>query len=135
VQNTAMTELIDRRRSVRVPCDISVDYEVSGALAQLGRITNIGTAGACLTTAGEIPSPVGADLVLRFQFPGSNGPIQAEGKVKWATQGIAGVEFGHLSGPGRDKIARYCAKGPSRTSRYLEVLRELLHVLRRSLRE
>ncbi len=134
MQNTAMTELIDRRRSARVPCDISVDYEVRGALAQLGQITNIGTAGACLTTEGEIP-PVGADLLLRFQFLVGNGPIQAEGKVKWATQGIAGVEFGHLSGPGRDKIARYCAKEPSRTSRYLEVLRELLHVLRRSLRE
>ena len=130
-----MTALIDRRGSARVPCDISVDYEVRGALAQLGRITNIGTAGACLTTEGEIPPPVGADLVLRFQFPGSNGPIQAEGKVKWATQGIAGVEFVHLSRAARDQIARYFAKEPFRTSRFLGVLRELLDVLRRSLRE
>ncbi len=129
-----MTALIDRRGSARVPCDISVDYEVRGALAQLGRITNIGTAGACITTEREI-LPVGADLLLRFQFLVDNGPIQAEGKVKWATQGITGVEFVHLSRAARDQIARYFAKEPFRTSRFLGVLRELLDVLRRSLRE
>ena len=40
-----MSELIDRRVSPRIFCDFSVDYQARGARAELGRISNIGTAG------------------------------------------------------------------------------------------
>ncbi len=108
-----MSELIDRRVSPRIFCDFSVDYEARGARAELGRISNIGTAGARLTTQGAIP-PVGADLLLHFHLPLSKRPIKAASKVRWVTQGTAGVEFGDLSLHAQDEMWRYYAKESAR---------------------
>ena len=143
-----MSELIDRRVSPRIFCDFSVDYQARGARAELGRISNIGTAGARLTTQGAIP-PVGADLLLHFRLPLSKRPVKAAGKVRWTTQWTAGVEFGDLSIGAQDEIWRYYAKEsarqrggggrpaePSGTGRDLEVPREgVLDAWRRFIRE
>ncbi len=143
-----MSELIDRRVSPRIFCDFSVDYQARGARAELGRINNIGTAGARLTTQEAIP-PVGADLFLQFRLPLSKRPIKAASKVRWVTQGTAGVEFGDLSLHAQDEMWRYYAKEsaqqrggggrlaePSGTARDLEVPREgVLDAWRRFIRE
>ncbi len=100
-----MSELIDRRVSPRIFCDFSVDYEARGARAELGRISNIGTGGMLLTMQGGGP-PLGADLLLRFHLPLSKRPIKAASKVRWVTQGTAGVEFGDLSLQAQGEISR-----------------------------
>jgi hypothetical protein len=41
-------DLSDRRRSPRIPCDLSVEYEERGARTQQGRIANIGITGTLL---------------------------------------------------------------------------------------
>ncbi len=108
-----MSELLDRRVSPRISCDFSVNYQARGARAELGRINNIGTAGARLTTQEAIP-PVGADLVLHFRLPLSKRPIKAASNVRWVTQGTAGVEFGNLSIRAQDEIWRYYARESAR---------------------
>ncbi len=60
-----MINVIDRRVSPRISCDLWVDYEVMGTRTQAGRITNIGTDGVLLTTQGASPS-VGTELLLCF---------------------------------------------------------------------
>ncbi len=142
-----MSGLIDRRVSPRIFCDLWVDYEARGARAQLGRIINLGTAGACLTTQGAIP-PVGADLLLCFHFPLRKRPIEAMGHVRWVTRGTAGVEFGQLGPQAQNEIWRYYAKEsawqrgggvrsfqPSGRRRDLEVFRDVLEAWRRHIRE
>ncbi len=143
-----MSELLDRRVSPRIPCDFSVDYEARGTRTQEGRIANIGTGGMLLTMQGGAP-PLGADLLLRFHLPLSKRPIKAASKVRWVTQGTAGVEFGDLSLHAQDEMWRYYAKEsaqqrggggrlaePSGTARDLEVPREgVLDAWRRFIRE
>lgn len=108
-QAVAMSYAIDKRRSPRIPCDLSVEYDVKDAPAQLGWLVNIGTTGALITTEGVIP-PVGAQLRLRFHLPLSNRRVQTVGTVRWATPGRIGVEFTHLSLHEQDEIWRYYAK-------------------------
>lgn len=72
-------------------------------------MTNIGTGGAVLTTQGPTP-PVGAELLLCFQLPISNRPVEVTGCVRWATPGTAGVEFVHLNLQQQDEIWRYYAR-------------------------
>lgn len=104
-----MTEPPDKRRAPRAACDLVVEYEIRGARRQQGRMTNIGTHGTLLTTQEMIPS-VGADVLLRFHLPLSNRSVQALAKVKWVTEGAAGVEFLHLGLQEKDEIWRYYAR-------------------------
>ncbi len=142
-----MSELIDRRVSPRIFCDLWVDYKPGGAHTQPGRITNIGTAGAQLTTQGAVPA-IGADLLLRFHLPRSKRPIEAMGHVRWATRGTAGVEFGQLDPQAQNEIWRYYAKDlawqrgggvrspePSGRRRDLEVFCDLLNAWHRFIGE
>ena len=94
-KEAAISSLGDRRRSPRVPCDIRVEYTRTGTYPQHGRITDIGTGGALITTPRAIP--VGTTLVLRFLLPPSNHPIRAVCKVKWLNQQTVGVEFDGLT--------------------------------------
>lgn len=80
---------------------------------QMGRITNIGTAGVCLATQRLI-LPAGADVVLHFRLPIGKRPIQAGGTVRWAAQWTAGVELLHVSFQDQDEIWRYYAKESAR---------------------
>jgi hypothetical protein len=108
-----MSDLIDRRLSPRISCDIRVDYKAGDADAQMGRITNIGTAGVCLATQRLI-LPVGADVLLHFRLPIGKRPIQAGGTVRWAAQWTAGVELVQVSFQDQDEIWRYYAKESAR---------------------
>ena len=104
-----MTEPTDKRRAPRAACDLVVEYEGRGARRQQGRMTNIGTHGTLLTTQETTPS-VGADVLLRFHLPLSHRPVQTLGKVKWVTEGAAGLEFLHLGLQEKDEIWRYYAR-------------------------
>ena len=108
-----MSDLIDRRLSPRIFCDLAVDYTARDMHAQTGRITNIGTAGVCLATQRLI-LPVGADVLLHFRLPLGKRPIQAGGTVRWAAQWTAGVELVHVSFQDQDEIWRYYAKESAR---------------------
>lgn len=108
-----MDDAIDRRISPRISCDLWVDYEVRGAHARAGRITNLGAGGALLTTEGTSP-PVGADLLLRFHLPLSRRQVQAVGKVRWAIREVTGVEFGDLRHQAQDELWRYYARESAR---------------------
>ncbi len=132
-----MTQLIDRRLSPRIFCDLAVDYTARDMHVQTGRITNIGTAGVCLATQRLI-LPVGADVLLHFRLPIGKRSIQAGGTVRWTAQWTAGVELVHLSFQDQDEIWRYYAKEsarqrgggvrfpePSGPIRYPAVLREI----------
>lgn len=118
-----MSELIDRRVSPRISCNLSVEYVVRGGDPQAGRITNIGTLGMLLLTQ-EGDLSVGAELLLRFILPLSNRPIQAEGTVRWATFGRAGVEVGHLTLQAQDEIWRAYARDCAEQDSWRRLIRE-----------
>ncbi|MFQ5802343.1 MAG: PilZ domain-containing protein [Candidatus Methylomirabilales bacterium] len=107
-----MSDSTDKRHSPRVPCDIPMEYEVEGARPQDGRITNIGTEGAFITTQETIP--VGTKLILRFQLPLSSRPIWTVCTVKWADQRTVGVEFAGLNLWEQQEIWKYYAKQSAR---------------------
>lgn len=108
-----MTHLEDRRRSPRIPCDLAMQYEIKGVGPRTGRIMNIGTGGVLLNTRGAIPS-VGDDVLLRFHLPLSKREIETAGKVRWSTEGQAGVEFAQLGLLQQDEIWRYYARESAR---------------------
>jgi len=108
-----MTDLIDRRLSPRISCDLAVDYTAGDVHAQMGRITNIGTAGLCLATQRVI-LPVGLDLSLHFRLPLGKRPIQAGGTVRWVVQLRAGVELIQMGYQDQDEIWRYYVKETAR---------------------
>lgn len=108
-----MIDLNDRRCSPRISCDLGVEYKARGTDAQMGRITNIGIAGMCVT-APRVSPPVGADLFLHFRLPLSRRAVQAGGTVRWAAQGTAGVELVHMNLQAQDEIWRYYAKESAR---------------------
>ncbi|MFQ5801583.1 MAG: PilZ domain-containing protein [Candidatus Methylomirabilales bacterium] len=107
-----MTKPGDRRHSPRAFCDISVEYTCTGTRAQDGRIANIGTGGALLSIPEAIP--VGTTLVLRFDLPPSNRPIQAVGEVKWLNQQKVGVGFVGLTVWEQQGVWQYYAKAAPR---------------------
>lgn len=108
-----MTDLTDRRLSPRISCDLAVDYTAGDAHGQMGRITNIGTAGLCLATQ-QVILPVGLDLSLHFQLPLGKRPIQAGGTVRWVVQWSAGVELIQMGYQEQDEIWRYYVKEAAR---------------------
>jgi c-di-GMP-binding flagellar brake protein YcgR len=111
-----MPYLSDERRSLRVPCDLSVEYAVKGAPTRQGRMKNIGPTGALLTTPGAVP-PVEVEVIVSFHLPLSQRPVRTLGKVRWAHQETAGVEFVHLSAQEREEIWRYYARESGRQQR------------------
>lgn len=111
-----MSEPTDRRRSPRITCDLSVEYEEKGMRPKQGRMTNIGTTGILLKTQGTSPA-VGAELFLRFRLPLSNRPVQTIGTVRWVSSWNAGVEFVQLNFQEQDEIWRFHARELARQRR------------------
>lgn len=108
-----MSNRINTRRSPRIPCNITMEYEIKGAPPQPGRITNIGTVGALLAAQETIP--VGTTVVLRFHLPVSNRQTRLTCTVKWADGDTIGVEFAHLSLQEQAEIWKYHARESART--------------------
>jgi hypothetical protein len=77
---------------------------------------NIGPTGALLTTPGAVP-PVEVEVIVSFHLPLSQRPVRTLGKVRWAHQETAGVEFVHLSAQEREEIWRYYARESGRQQR------------------
>jgi len=110
-----MSELANRRRSHRIPCNLSVQYKFRGGRFRGGQMTNLGANGLLLTIKGTTP-PVGADLLLRFYLPPNNRRVQVIGSVRWTTQGTAGVKFTILSHNTQVEIREYCRRESARTA-------------------
>lgn len=107
-----MGTLGDRRRSPRASCHVSAEYTRRGYRPQEGWIANIGTGGALLTTPEAIP--IGTTVILHFDLPPSNRPIQAVGEVKWRDQKKVGVGFVGLSVWEQQVMWQYYAKAAPR---------------------
>lgn len=101
-----LREQTNTRRFARIPCNLPTDYEVEGIGLCNGRIENIGIGGVLLNSQRPIPD-VGSDLHLCFRFPLSTRPVATVGKVRWTTDGRAGVEFVQLGQREQDEIYKY----------------------------
>ena len=108
VGDITMNNGTDTRRSPRISCDLPMEYQLQGSRPRDGRITRLGTLGALLTTHETVP--LGAELIITFRLPLTKRRINTVGKVRWANQGRAGVEFAHLGLQQRDEIWRYYAR-------------------------
>ncbi len=84
----------EKRRFIRHPAEISIDYKISGQVQEHAEYTkNISFGGLCFQ-AGH-PVELGTLLVLRF--PSINPDMEVSGKVVWCTvkkeRVLIGVEF------------------------------------------
>lgn len=107
-----MNDLAGERRSPRIPCDLPLEYEITGLGLRDGRITNLGTTGALLTT--EDPVPLGTEMVLNFRLPLTDRPLRTPCKVKWVGVRSVGVLFAHLNFQEKDEIWRFYARESSK---------------------
>jgi hypothetical protein len=107
-----MNDLAGERRSPRIPCDLPLEYEINGLGLRDGRITNLGTTGALLTT--EDPVPLGTEMVLNFRLPLTDRLLRTACKVKWVGVRSVGVVFAHLNFQEKDEIWRFYARESAR---------------------
>ena len=98
---------IDRRRSARAPLQVRVSYSTVDALfTEFSRNVNEGG----IFVATDTPPEIDTRVLLKFQLPGSDKPIQASGRVAWiqSAQGDEpagmGIEFDELDGKARAHI-------------------------------
>jgi type IV pilus assembly protein PilZ len=89
----------DRRKAPRADLVVRVDYQtVDELFSEFAR--NINEGGIFIES--EHPHPVGTDVKLQFQIPGSEDPIRVSGTVVRVSKGDAaepagmGIEFGSL---------------------------------------
>jgi uncharacterized protein (TIGR02266 family) len=119
------TESGDRRRDSRVRLEIPVDYsDVDDFFTQF--TSNINEGGIFVEM--EKPPEIDAEVQLKFRLPGTDEPLQVEGRVAWvrsATEAAGadastgpdgptqagrggragvGIQFQHLSTATREKI-------------------------------
>ena len=100
------------RRKTRVPTSIPVDFTCDG-ITRTGFILNLSETGAFVYSK-ELLRP-GDRLALRFSLPGSQGIIEAEGRVVWVNElgrdatilNGMGIHFTRLSPKDRALIASF----------------------------
>ena len=97
----------ERRGAQRAELMVQIDYStVDEIFSEFTRDINEG--GLFIET--DKPSPVGTEIALYFNLPGSNGGIETTGRVVRTTDGSSGipsgmgVEFDELTGSNRAKI-------------------------------
>jgi len=97
----------ERRRFDRSELLVRVEYStVDEIFSEFTRDINEG--GLFIET--EKPRPVGTEVVMRFNLPGSHEPLQTVGRVVWVRSARGddaagmGVEFDELSDPDRERI-------------------------------
>jgi len=116
------TESGDRRRDSRVRLEIPVDYSsVDDFFTQF--TSNINEGGIFVEM--EKPPEIDAEVQLKFRLPGTDEPLQVEGRVAWVRSAAeeagenastapdgpgqsgragVGIQFQHLSADTREKI-------------------------------
>ena len=106
---TEATIEIDRRRSARAPLHVRVSYATVDALfAEFS--SNVNEGGMFVAT--ETPPEIETRVALKFELPGSDEPIRANGRVAWvqSAQGDEpagmGIEFEELNAKARAHIDR-----------------------------
>ena len=87
---------VKRRRDRRYPTNLEVTWRVDGvALRHPARLRDLSRGGLSLTT--EWPPPVGTDVVVHLDLPGSQNKVILDGRVTWTTQtmktGAMGIQF------------------------------------------
>jgi len=98
---------VERRRSSRVDLVVRVDYKtVDELFSEFAR--NINEGGLFVET--ETPHPPGTAVWLQFRIPGSDEPLDVEGRVVWTQDGGPGeppgmgIEFDDLDRQARERI-------------------------------
>ncbi|HVP31112.1 MAG TPA: TIGR02266 family protein [Myxococcota bacterium] len=97
----------DKRRSSRERLVVRVDYSTVDAF--FSEFTaNINEGGLFIET--DSPAPVGTQVLLKFQLPGTEEPLKVSGRVIWTTPGSRGevpgmgIEFEDLDPSARDRV-------------------------------
>jgi type IV pilus assembly protein PilZ len=110
----------ERRSETRAPVEIDVDLATYERY-YLSRLENVSIGGAFIRTSE--PHPVGTEVKLRFQLPGTTSAIEAAGTVVWVYRQSGtrkpnstgfGVRFTRIADDDRDKIAAYIASTAGR---------------------
>ena len=117
----------DRRKDVRVPTNIEVDYASENTFL-FAYITDISSMGIFIKT--DKPLEVGAPLQLRFTAPADvqqrmddepTGPLDLQGEVVWNTK--ASQNRGH---PGMG--VKFTSLEPAQRSRLLDLVRAIAYL-------
>ncbi len=97
----------ERRRFGRTDLLVRVEYStIDEIFSEFTRDINEG--GLFIET--EKPRPTGTEVVLRFNLPGNQEPLQTVGRVVWVRSATdldpagMGIEFDELSDEDRDRI-------------------------------
>ena len=97
----------ERRRFGRTDLLVRVEYStIDEIFSEFTRDINEG--GLFIET--EKPRPTGTEVVLRFNLPGNQEPLQTIGRVVWVRSATdldpagMGIEFDELSDEDRDRI-------------------------------
>ena len=79
-QDRALLKTVDdtRRRYVRKPCLVAVDYSI-GEFAYRGFIKNISISGVFIETSETFPN--GLNLTMSFSLPRYEKPVKTSGKI------------------------------------------------------
>ncbi len=100
----APTELFERRKSERTDLVVRVEYRtVDELFTEFAR--NINEGGLFVET--ETPHPTGTAVSLQFRIPGSDDPLDVEGRVVRTQEGESpgmGIEFDDLDRQARERI-------------------------------
>ncbi len=103
----ASTELLERRKSERADLVVRVEYRtVDELFTEFAR--NINEGGLFVET--ETPHPTGTAVSLQFRIPGSDDPLDVEGRVVRTQEGESGespgmgIEFDDLDRQARERI-------------------------------
>jgi uncharacterized protein (TIGR02266 family) len=97
----------ERRRSERTELVVRVDYSTIDEL--FSEFTHdINEGGLFIET--EKPRPMGTEVAMCFNLPGSGEVVETTGRVVWVTSGEAGappgmgIEFDELTPDDRDRV-------------------------------
>jgi Tfp pilus assembly protein PilZ len=84
----------ERRRCLRKPCLMPVDYSVLGRQFK-GYILDISAHGVFIETTDYFFS--GQEIIMTFSVPHYQKPMTITGKIVWSSQNGIGIKFSHLT--------------------------------------
>jgi Tfp pilus assembly protein PilZ len=84
----------ERRRYLRKPCLMPVDYTVQGRQFK-GYILDISAHGVFIETIDYFFS--GQEIIMTFSVPHYQKPMTITGEIVWSSQSGIGIKFNHLT--------------------------------------
>lgn len=103
--------MIDKRQSARVPLEVDVTCQISGAGSVSGRSRDLSVGGMFIDCRDKVP--FGAEVTIGCVLP-SLGEVSLAGTVRWSTDSGFGVQFGLLGARETHALAQYVSGANSR---------------------